>query len=61
MDREIAIRAGEYTRELPGAVVTVVAPRDVYADEIGRALARLVRSVEDGDTDEEGRPGEKVA
>ena len=61
MDREIAIRAGDYTREFPGAVVTVVAPRDVYADEIGRAFAQLVRSVDDGDADEKGRPGEKVA
>lgn len=61
MDREIAIHAGTYTREFPGAVVTVVAPRDVYADEIGRAFARLVRSVEDGTGNEEGRPGEKVA
>lgn len=61
MDREVAIHAGTYTREFPGAVVTVTAPRDVYADELGRAFAGLVRSVEDADSKEEGRPGEKVA
>lgn len=60
-DREIAIRAGEYARELPGGTVTVTAPGDVYADEIGRALAQLVRSVEDGSAEHAGRPGGKAA
>lgn len=61
MDREVAIHEGTYIRKFPGAVVTVIAPRDVYADELGRAFARLVRSDGDADPKEEGRPGEKVA
>lgn len=51
MGEEVAIRAGTRVLELPGATVTVTAPRDVSAEEMARAFAGLEGGI-DGRSDE---------
>lgn len=53
-DERVAIRAGTYVRALPGAQVTVVAPRDVRAWELARALGPLAERRCVGKEDEGG-------